>query len=97
MLVDVSRWSASTAGQQRELGARWDRLLRRDMVWKMAAERTLFFNAGASETGTVFSREDYFATAFRDQLPAELRSLPLRFDLARHVHRPGSRGVPRLA
>ncbi|MBL8828259.1 MAG: HD domain-containing protein [Planctomycetaceae bacterium] len=92
LLVDVSRWSASTQGEQRELGARWDRLLRRDMVWKMAAERTLFFNSGASETGTVFSREDYFATAFRDQLPSELRSLPLRFDLARHVHRPGSRG-----
>lgn len=92
LLIDVSRWSASSLVEQRELGERWERLLRRDLRWKQAAERTVFFTAASTEQSTVFSREDYFATAFRDQLPESLQSLPLRFDLARHVHRPGTRG-----
>ncbi len=31
-------------------------------------------------------------TALRAELPAHLRSVPLRVDLARHVHRPDTRG-----
>ena len=92
LLVDVSRWSGSDQPDQRALGQRWERLLRREVKWKMAAERTVFFGTANSEQATVFGREDYFERALRDALPSELRSLPLRFDVARHVHRPGTRG-----
>lgn len=92
LLVDVPRWCASTSPVQRDLGKRWQDLLDRKIRWKLAAERTLFFAPGASEQGSVFGRLDYFETALRDTLPAALRTVPLRFDLARHVHRPGTRG-----
>ena len=90
--VDVSRWSDSADPVQRALGERWDQLLRRQVKWKMAAERTLFFDARTSEQGSIFHRPEIFERVFRDALPIALKQLPLRFDLARHVHRPGTSG-----
>jgi HD superfamily phosphohydrolase len=92
LLVDVARWPESADRQQRELGAGWARLLARDHAWKMVAERTIFFEPGRGEQGSIFSRQDFFLAALRDALPAALRELPLRVDLARHIHRPGTQG-----
>lgn len=92
LLVDVSRWPESGNLRQRELGVRWRRLLARQVEWHMAAERTRFFSPGDAERGSVFSRDDFFEAALREQLPLELRGIPLRVDLARHVHRPGTLG-----
>lgn len=92
LLVDVSRWSESGDARQRGLGERWRRLLARQVEWHMAAERTRFFAPGDAERGSIFSRDDFFEEALRDQLPPELRRIPLRVDLARHVHRPGTQG-----
>jgi len=58
----------------------------------MAAERTVFFDPNAAEHGSIFSNELFFEQAIREQLPVELKDLPLRVDLPRHVHRPGTRG-----
>jgi hypothetical protein len=92
LLVDVSHWHESEDPRRRELGQRWQRFLRRELVWRMAAERTQFFAPHDAEQSSIFSKPEFFERALRERLPAELRELPLRVDLARHVHRPGTRG-----
>ena len=92
LLVDVANWQRSKEVKRAELGARWQAFLQRQLSWKMAAERTRFFEPGEAEATSIFSREEFFEAALRDHLPAELQAMPLRVDLARHVHRPGTRG-----
>jgi uncharacterized protein len=92
LLMDVSRWSDSPDPARRELAPRWDDLLGRKVRWKMTCERTLFFSPGAAEASSIFSQASFVERALREQLPAALRDLPLRVDLARHLHRPGTRG-----
>ena len=58
----------------------------------MACERTRFFDPQESERASIFSHDEFFEAALREQLPDVLQELPLRIDLARHVHRPGTRG-----
>lgn len=92
LLVDVARWSESADARQRELGERWQAFLRREIPWKMACERTRFFEPEDTEGTSIFSKPRYVEDALRDLLPTELKQLPLKVDLARHVHRPGTRG-----
>jgi HD superfamily phosphohydrolase len=92
LLVDVARWPTSDDPVKRELGERWQRLLARKLPWRMACERTRFFAAGEAERGSIFSSQRFVEQALRERLPRELRDIPLRVDLARHVHRPGTRG-----
>jgi len=92
LLVDVSRWAASGDESQRAIGLRWRRFLDRRLRWKMACERTLFFTPATAESGSIFSHAAFVEESLRARLPGGLRSLPLRVDLARHVHRPGTRG-----
>lgn len=92
LLIHVAQWSASTDPVQSDLGHQWARFLARQVPWKMVAERTVFFDPQTAERGSVFSHDSLFEVALRDQLPLELRHIPLRVDLARHVHRPGTRG-----
>ncbi len=89
LLAEVARWHQSDEPGLRELGERWQRFLRREIGWKMACERTIFFAPGEAERSSVFSLEKVFEAAVRDNLPEALRDLPLRVDTARHVHRPG--------
>ncbi len=92
LLVDTVRWAASNDTAKRELGRRWERFVGREVRWRMACERTLFFSPATAESSSIFSQPEFVERALRAQLPAELRDLPLRVDLARHVHRPGTRG-----
>ncbi len=92
LLVDVARWAESDSADQRTLGSRWRDLLSRKLPWRMACERTVFFDPQAGEQGSIFSRAEFFDRALRDALPAALRDMPLRIDLARHVNRPGTKG-----
>lgn len=93
LLLDAARWADSTDAARRQLGLRWRALLARQVRWKMACERTLFFSPSAGEASSLFSQASFVEEALRGQLPGELRDLPLRIDLARHVHRPGTRGA----
>lgn len=93
LLIDVARWPHDRDERKRALGAQWGELLARRVRWKMVAERTVFFEPGKSEQGTVFSRDEFFLAALREALPLALRAVPLRVDLARHVHRPGTRAA----
>jgi HD superfamily phosphohydrolase len=92
LLIDVARWHESADAVRRKLGQRWQAFLRRDIPWRMACERTRFFAPGDSEQQSIFSRDEFVLQAVRERLPETLRELPLRVDLARHVHRPGTRG-----
>lgn len=92
LLVKVSEWPRSSDANLRQLGERWRSLLSRQVEWKMIAERTVYFPPSAAEGASIFSRVDFFEAAFRERLAKSLRELPLRFDVARHVHRPGTTG-----
>lgn len=91
LLAEVGSWARSGHGELRELGQRWQAFLARKLRWKMACERTIFFDPGEPEQSSVFASERSFEAAVREQLPRELKGLPLRVDTARHVHRPGTR------
>ena len=90
LLAEVGRWHRSEQPQLQELGRRWQRFLCREIPWKMACERTIFFAPGEPERGSVFSNDKTFEAAVRDRLPPRLKDLSLRVDTARHVHRPGA-------
>jgi uncharacterized protein len=90
LLVRVADWTRADDPTLRALGQRWQDFLARKIRWKMACERTVFFKPGETEQTSVFSNEALFESAVRSHLPASLRNLPLRFDPARHVHRPGA-------
>ncbi|MBN1911754.1 MAG: HD domain-containing protein [Pirellulales bacterium] len=90
VLVRVGDWQRSDDPVLAELGRRWGRLLRREVEWKMAAQREIFFRPGESERSSVFSSERAFEAAIRDHLPPALADIPLKVDTPRHVHRPGT-------
>jgi HD superfamily phosphohydrolase len=90
-LVDVQRWTRAADPALRALGDRWARILARDIAWKMACERTIHFHSGSSERTTIFSEPDLVERRVRGRLPAPLRNVPLRIDVARHYHRPSGR------
>jgi hypothetical protein len=92
LLVDVARWSESPIARKRELGGRWQAFSNREVPWKMACQRNLVFAAADAERSSIFSRADLVERALRTNLPVSLSELPLRVDLARHIHRPDTRG-----
>jgi HD superfamily phosphohydrolase len=93
VLVDVARWQQSADRRKRALGERWQAILNRQIPWKMACQRNLVFDAAEAERSSIFSNAEFVERALRAQLPAELAELPLKVDLARHIHRPDTRGA----
>jgi HD superfamily phosphohydrolase len=92
LLVDVARWHKSGDPARRALGERWRDFLNRRVRWRSVAQRHLVFGAEDLEAASIFSDRRLAEQALRNQLPGELRELPLRIDIARHVHRPDTRG-----
>jgi HD superfamily phosphohydrolase len=90
LLVQVSGWHRSSDPKVQDLGRRWQQFLRRDVRWKLAVERTVYFRPGEPEQTSIFSSERLFEASVRSHLPPELRDLPLKFENPRHVHRPGA-------
>ncbi|MGQ0633308.1 MAG: HD domain-containing protein, partial [Planctomycetaceae bacterium] len=90
-LVDVERFAASDNQALRALGDRWQLILSRKLLWKMAAERATYFHSGQAEQTTIFSEPDVIAKRLRKKLPRELREIELRVDVARHYHRPSTK------
>lgn len=90
-LVDVHRWPDSSDPELRELGPRWAGILSRKVKWKMSCERTINFHAGLAEQTTIFSEPDLMERRIRNRLPAGIRDIPLKVDVARHYHRPSGR------
>lgn len=90
-MVDVQRWADSEQPELKSLGQCWRQVISREVQWKMACERTLNFHSGAAERTTIFSEPDLVLRRVRERLPAPLKELELRIDVARHYHRPSSR------
>ena len=90
-LVDVARWPASRDPDIKRLGERWRELLSRKVLWRMAAERAMYFHSGQSEQTTIFSEPEVVEKRLRRRLPREFRDIELRVDIARHYHRPSTR------
>jgi len=90
-LVDVQRWSASNDPVLKPLGERWQNMLSRKVLWKMAAERAMYFHSGQSEQTTIFSEPDVVEKRLRRKLPKEIRDIELKVDIARHYHRPSTK------
>ncbi len=93
LMVDVSRWQRSSDPARRALGDRWQRLMRREIPWKMVVQRTRVFDEGEAEQSSIFSDSRFVEQKLREQLPASLRDLPIRVDIARHMERPHARGA----
>ena len=92
LLVDVARWPSSDDPQKRALGERWQALLERRIPWKMVCQRTRTFSERDPERSSIFSDGSFVEAKIRENLPAEASDLPLRVDIARHLHRPHTRG-----
>lgn len=92
VLVDVSRWIKSNDLTQRELGKKWQKLLNRQYSWHMVCERNLVFAEADREVSNIFSDQGVVSMKLRNALPDVLRDLPLRVDIARHIHRPHTKG-----
>jgi len=92
LLVDVARWPESDDPRRREIGRRWRDLLARRIDWQMVCQRNILFSAGDAQRSSVFNHAGDVERALRRELPAELAELPLRVDLARHLHRPDTSG-----
>jgi uncharacterized protein len=90
LLVQVSGWHRSNNPEVRQLGQRWQSFLQRKVRWKLAVERTVFFRPDQSEQTSIFQSEPMFEAAVRNALPKPLRDTPLKFEVPRHVHRPGA-------
>jgi hypothetical protein len=69
----------------------WQAMLCREFLWRMACERTFYFTAGMNEQTSIFSEPDLVQKRLRQQLPAAIREIPLKIDIARHYHRPSRR------
>ncbi|MCX7394172.1 MAG: HD domain-containing protein [Planctomycetales bacterium] len=90
-LVDVQRWADCADPTLKNLGLRWRQMLTRQVQWKMACERTLNFHSGSAERTSIISEPELVLKRVRERMPIELRSLPLKIDVAKHYHRPSGR------
>jgi uncharacterized protein len=93
LLTDVRRWHRSNNPQLSQLGGRWLQWLGRKTTWKMVCQRNISFSEQHSESSSIFASCEMFAASVRQRLPADLRNTPFQVDLARHIHRPDTRGV----
>lgn len=92
LLVDVARWADSLDPKKRDVGLRWRELLARNVRWKMVCQRNLVYGAADAEAASIFSNAQFVEQAVRKLLPEGIRDMPMVIDLARHVHRPHTRG-----
>ncbi len=90
-LVDVQRWADSGNANLARLGEHWQNMLSRKVLWKMAAERAMYFHSGQSEQTTIFSEPEVVEKRLRRKLPKEIRDVELKVDIARHYHRPSTK------
>ncbi|MEX2025694.1 MAG: metal-dependent phosphohydrolase, partial [Pirellulaceae bacterium] len=92
LLVDVQRWSRSNDPELSALGSQWQELIARNIPWTAVCQRSLLFAKDDAEQASIFSDGDFVQQKLRQLLPADLRDLPLRVDLARTIFRPHTAG-----
>lgn len=86
LLQEVMKWPRSHQPRQRRLGQEWQKILRRQLKWKMAYERTL--SIGEADRWVRFPPARELEGAIRKYLPERLRHLKFKVDLAEQDNRP---------
>ena len=95
LLEEVRSWRQGRDSARRRLGAEWDRILNRDVKWKMAYSTVL--KEKGQERGMDFPSHEQFEKQIQKELPAELQRLEFRVDMAPLDPRPDpkdQRGIP---
>lgn len=90
LLGDVSRWNTSENIRKKEIAPQWREFLDRKIQWRLLAEKNILFRPGERAAGSIFTDLTLLETALRNNLPPDLRNVTLRFDIAKHFHRPGN-------
>lgn len=89
---DVQRWARSTNPALVELGHSWRALLARKIDWQMVCQRSQVYEPNDAEQASIFSDNELVEKKLRQLLPADLRQIPLRVDIARTILRPHTTG-----
>ena len=92
LLVDVQRWAGSSDPALASLGRAWSELIARQIPWVAVCQRSLLFAKDDAEQASIFSDASLVELKLRQLLPADLREVPLRVDLARTIFRPHTSG-----
>jgi len=85
LLEDVSRWRRQK-GDLEGLGKEWEKVLHREVKWKMAYDRTLSLNE--LRYGVALIQDADWERRIRSSLPAAMRDLVFRVDMATQDPRP---------
>jgi hypothetical protein len=85
LLEEVSRWRRSR-GEHEALGKEWETVLRREVKWKMAYDRTLSLNE--LHYGVALIQDTDWEKRIRSGLPPSCRDLVFRVDMATQDPRP---------
>jgi HD superfamily phosphohydrolase len=85
LLEDVSRWRRQK-GELQALGKEWETVLRREVKWKMAYDRTMSLNE--LHDGASLIQDIDWEKRIRSALPASARELVFRVDMATQDPRP---------
>lgn len=92
LLVDVNRWKKSNDPKLRSLGEQWAKLLNRSLHWQMICQRSFVFEMGQTEQGSILSDKEILSKKISERLSAEASQQEFRIDVARHIHRPNTKG-----
>lgn len=95
LLEEVRRWGSSRNATRRRLAGEWQRILGRDVKWKMAYATVL--KETGQERGMDFPSHTEFERQIRRALPKSLARVPFRVDMAPLDPRPDphdQRGTP---
>ena len=86
LLEEVRRWPAARESRRRELGVEWQKILNRQVKWKMVHEHTERLVEGAGALTFMEAKE--LEKRIREQLPPRLADLPFSVDVAQQDTRP---------
>ncbi len=86
LLEEIRRWEKATEKKKRELWGEWRHILARDVKWKMAYDATLRTRGG--ERGRTYLDQKTVEHRIRELLPAKLKKLEFRVDMANQDPRP---------
>lgn len=86
LLEAVRGWNKSRDPKKRKLFPQWQRILSRDVKWKMAYDRIL--SIGEVEKGRRFITQEELRAAIKERLPDEIKNIDFRIDMASQDPRP---------
>ncbi len=86
LFQEVRRWPASADPKKRKLGREWEKLYNRQVKWKMSFSTEMSMDQ--LQRGMNFSTAGDYERQLRKSLPASLRKMDFRVDLATQDPRP---------